>query len=438
MGLEFLKRAPADQVELDHFPCAFGRLAARPQRHQETGDQGHIALDRYSIGIQGQQMPAAQDALEPAEKQLHRPAIAVGQSDQFRIQVEAVGKQPQFLDATVGTGSTHDYQTQLVEKRSRAVQGAQPEQFEVAHHARRSGCVRQGAFAGKAVANVVLDPDNERRADSENSLEKLVAGVAAIQHVQAVRAQRRLQLLGFGAIALREGGIARDALEDVEVQMEFGSAVVCVHPQGPKHLGQSGQEGAIDGGQITQRLSFGPVFEGQRPLRQLLHDRPQRRGVENAAGLAQRAKRGALDAEEFFNLGQAAGLLQAAQAGDNGAEEVEQQQAGVLVEEQLAVASLVACCADVLQAHQQFLEQREVFQTVQVARLQFGTPLARHGNHSLNRGQASSDSRITSCARAKSHQILENSQILREFRMPKKCAEQYCCAPPCEISSVAV
>src|SRR5262249_45624859 len=50
MRLQFLQSCPTDQVELDHFPHSFGRLAAGPQHHEQAGDQGYVALDRHAIG----------------------------------------------------------------------------------------------------------------------------------------------------------------------------------------------------------------------------------------------------------------------------------------------------------------------------------------------------------------------------------------------------
>jgi hypothetical protein len=50
----------------------------------------------YAVGVQRQQVPTAENALKPAEKQLHGPAITVGQGDQLGGKVQTVGQQPEI------------------------------------------------------------------------------------------------------------------------------------------------------------------------------------------------------------------------------------------------------------------------------------------------------------------------------------------------------
>jgi hypothetical protein len=75
MPLQFLQAGPALQVELEHFPGPFGRLAAGPHDNQQAGDQGHVDLDGNTVGVGSQQVPTTEDAFEPAKKEFRLPAI---------------------------------------------------------------------------------------------------------------------------------------------------------------------------------------------------------------------------------------------------------------------------------------------------------------------------------------------------------------------------
>jgi len=77
-------------------------------------------------------------------------------------------------------------------------------------------------------------------------------------------------LLGFGASAGRQRGVGRHPLEDIEVQVHFGSPMLRILPQGPQHPGQGWQQRAVDGGQATQRFRFASVFQGEGLLGQFL------------------------------------------------------------------------------------------------------------------------------------------------------------------------
>src|SRR5262245_52246243 len=68
MSRHLLLAGPAGEVPLQHFPGTFVRLLACPQGHEQRGNQGDIQLDGYAVGTVRQQMPTAQDVLEPAEE----------------------------------------------------------------------------------------------------------------------------------------------------------------------------------------------------------------------------------------------------------------------------------------------------------------------------------------------------------------------------------
>lgn len=58
------------------------------------------------------------------------------------------------------------------------------------------------------------------------------------------------------------------------MQMHLDGAVLLVHPQGPGHLGQGRQQGAIDGGQAAQGLGFAALNLRQRLVGQGADDVP--------------------------------------------------------------------------------------------------------------------------------------------------------------------
>ena len=160
------------------------------------------------------------------------------------------------------------------------------------------------------------------------------------------------ELVGFGTGGGSQDGIDRDAFEDFKVKVKFGAAMLVIHPQGPGHLWQGPQDAAIDGRQALQREGFTASFQRRGALGQLLHDRPQRFGRENPGGFAEGAQGSTADPEKLLNLGQSAGLLHAAQAREDRVEEIEQHQSGVLVEKKLAIPSVIALGAEMLESFQ--------------------------------------------------------------------------------------
>src|SRR5207245_9790908 len=96
------------------------------------------------------------------------------------------------------------------------------------------------------------------------------------------------------------------------------------------------------------------------------------------AGLAEGAKGGALATQELLHFAQLTGLLDAAQALDDGVKEIEQQQRCVLVQVQHAVARLVAGRARAVQAIQQWPEDLEILQAPKILPLNGRATFARH------------------------------------------------------------
>jgi hypothetical protein len=67
---QFSFRGPATEVEAQHLIRPLGRCSSDPQADQQARNTGCIHLDAYPVEPLAQQMPAAQDTFDPAEKQL--------------------------------------------------------------------------------------------------------------------------------------------------------------------------------------------------------------------------------------------------------------------------------------------------------------------------------------------------------------------------------
>jgi len=154
--------------------------------------------------------------------------------------------------------------------------------------------------------------------------------------------------------------------------------MLVIDPQGPGHLGQGRQQGAIDGGKAAQGLGFAALQLRQVACGQGPDDFAQQRGVEDAAGFAERTQGGPFAAQESLHLGKGAGLLEAAQAGADGIEEAQQEQAGELVVMEHAVASAVAGGGVGVEALQERPQSLEVLEALQVA---FGNRGTAFGSH---------------------------------------------------------
>src|SRR5882724_7570290 len=77
MSDQFSFRGPSTEVETQHLICPLGRCLSDPQADQQARNKGRIHLEAYPVDPLTQQMPAAQHTFDPAEKQLHRPPIAI-------------------------------------------------------------------------------------------------------------------------------------------------------------------------------------------------------------------------------------------------------------------------------------------------------------------------------------------------------------------------
>ena len=77
------------------------------------------------------------------------------------------------------------------------------------------------------------------------------------------------------------------------MQVGLGGAVPVIHPQGPGHARQGGQQGAIDGGQPLKRLRLLAGDRWHGLAGQLDEEAPQQGGIEDAGRGAEGAEGGA-------------------------------------------------------------------------------------------------------------------------------------------------
>ena len=101
-------------------------------------------------------------------------------------------------------------------------------------------------------------------------------------------------------------------------------------------------------------------------------------GVKQPRGFAKGAQRRRPNPQSSLNGLQGRSLLQSAQAGNRGTKEVEQQEADVLVVEQLAVAGPITLGTDVFESRQQGHQRVEILQAFNVTRLQSSSTWSGH------------------------------------------------------------
>src|SRR5271157_4951283 len=314
VGLQFLPASQATKVELNHLQSPLRWLFSCPEADQQAGDDPQVDLDLNPIHVVGEQMTAAQDAFEPAEKQLHRPSIFVAQGHQVRRQVQEIRDQDQNIRLAVGVEfvSLDLDDPHLLLEDVLVVIGAQAFHNDIADNARCPGFLRERSFLEHCVGDAVLHTRNEGGTSVHDVLEELVFLVAAIDNVHTTRLEHLSQLLAFGAAAMRNRDVGRDAPEHIEVDVHFGGTMVVMHPQSPDHLGQSRQQAAVNSDQALEGLRV-LAMRGRQNFRGQFRDEiAEQFGVKNPRGLTERAQTGPRTAEVFLNLPKLAGLLDAA------------------------------------------------------------------------------------------------------------------------------
>ena len=77
MGVEFLGRGPALDVEAEPLVRALGRLAAGPEGDPQAGDDHAVGLNLDPVLVVAQPVAAAESMFELAKEDFDRPAVGV-------------------------------------------------------------------------------------------------------------------------------------------------------------------------------------------------------------------------------------------------------------------------------------------------------------------------------------------------------------------------
>jgi hypothetical protein len=101
--------------------------------------------------------------------------------------------------------------------------------------------------------------------------------------------------------------------------------------------------------------------------------------IEDACGLGEGTERDASDTEKSLDFFQFAGLLEGAEAGNDAVEEVDQEQADVLVAEEVAIAGPVAFGGDGPEPRE---KGRDVGEILQALKLVWCNRTSRSSGHS--------------------------------------------------------
>ncbi len=164
------------------------------------------------------------------------------------------------------------------------------------------------------------------------------------------------------------------------MEMHFGRSVLVVHPQGPNHFWQGIENGAIDGTEIFEGLGLTTLIQRQSPTSDFLKDGPQVLGGKDFGSFAQRSQRSGANAQKTLHFFQLGGTLQRPHAFDNRIEKIQQQQGGVLVEEQFAIPRFVARSPHRLESFQERKQHVEIFEAFEIGLANLG--LTRTGQQS--------------------------------------------------------
>jgi len=314
VALQFPPGGPATKVELNHLQRPNRWLPPCPEADQQACDHAQVDLNLDPALVVGEQMAAAQNAFEPAEKKLNRPSMLVAYGHQLRRQVQPIGNQNQDVRFAVGIELVRldRDDPHLLLDDILVVISTQAIHDHIAHHSRCLVFFGERLLFDHPIRNVVLYACDQGGTSIHHVLEELVVRVAAIHNVQPARLEHLAQLLTFGATAMRNRDVSRDALEDVEVDVHFGGTMVVIGPESPGHLGQGRQQAAVNGDQVPEGTRVLAASGWQDFRRQFRDDLAEQFGVKDMRGFAERAQTGPRTAQFLLNLLEFAGLLDAA------------------------------------------------------------------------------------------------------------------------------
>src|SRR5262249_16952495 len=180
---------PSTEVEAQHLIRPLGRCSSDPQADQQARNKGRIHLEAYPVDPLAQQMPAAQHTFDPAEKQLHRPAIAIRHGQQLGVQVQSIRDQDQGVGrAVLPRLARRDlHQAERLRQQAGMVWRTQAAEDRIAHDPHVHGGGRQGALLLHLVGGVVLHPTEKAARQVVQLLKQAIVNIAPIDHIEAAR-----------------------------------------------------------------------------------------------------------------------------------------------------------------------------------------------------------------------------------------------------------
>src|SRR5437870_11176212 len=148
MSDQFSFRGPSTEVEAKHLIRPLGRCSSDPQADQQARNTGCIHLEAHPVDPLAQQMPAAQHTFDPAEKQLHRPPIAIRHGQQLGVQVQPIRDQDQDVWRPIlpRLARCDLYHAERLRQQAGMVRRAQAAEDRITHDTRMHGGGRQGAL----------------------------------------------------------------------------------------------------------------------------------------------------------------------------------------------------------------------------------------------------------------------------------------------------
>jgi hypothetical protein len=312
-------------------------------------------------------MPAAQHTFDPAEKQFHGPPIAIRDSNQLRVQVQPIRDQDHNVErAIVPRLARRDlHQAERLRQQAGMVCRPQAAEDRIADDTRVHCGGREGTLLLHLIGGVVLHPTEKAARQVVQFLKQAIVDIAPINHIEAAWLYQAPPLGPLRPVASCDCDIDRPPAQDRKGHMHLGGPMLLVLPQGPGHARQGGQEAAIDRNELGQ----GGLL-GQRQVRaqagsQRGQDFVQQGRVEDVGCFTEGTQGRRAEPEALLHVGQGRRLLQAAQAGHHRIKKVQQQQAGILIIEQLPVPGAVPLRCGTVEVRQERAQQAKIFESLE-------------------------------------------------------------------------
>src|SRR6266446_253048 len=400
----------AHEVKGQHFHRALGRLGAGPEVDQQAGDDRAVHLDHDSLRLAADQVPASQNLLEEAEKDLDGVAIEVDQGDDLGRHLQQIGgdhdrsaiARSGILSLAAAAflvllGLDDDEADGMIRPGS-GLAGQPHADQGIADHSRPQRRIAQQPLLIDCKDAVFLDAADVGTANGMDVVEESKLRVPAVEDVAVVflelAAQHVLLIALAAAAGIGQLQVAGHAMLYVIVRVQppgvFAAAIHKGQPPGGGDAGDGIQHRAIDGGEDLFEIHQPRIVaDGIEFGRELLDDRLQLLGIKNPAGLAEGAEGKTLHAQLRRHLLDGRRLLQAANRIDQRVEEVEQDQRDILIKVQLAIAGAVALATGIMERLQERQQVAEAFEPADLPWIDLGRIIPRHlSYHALVQGSA--------------------------------------------------